>query len=103
MITALEACATREWWGTVPVGIWDVVGIEGRSPFRFAQDKSVPDNYFCSVISKLRSFRRTNCYEWRLLLAFHSRGFEFVSVLPADQLGQIRGFPSQGEAEAGHG
>ena len=38
-----------------------------------------------------------------LLLTLHPRRLKFVAVLPPDQLGQARGFPSQGKSEARHG
>src|SRR5271163_4175301 len=38
-----------------------------------------------------------------LLLALRSRRLKFISRLPADQIRQARGFPSQGETEARHG
>src|SRR5580704_17400360 len=37
------------------------------------------------------------------LLALHSRGFELVAFLPADELGKAGRFPAQSEAEARHG
>src|SRR5579884_375360 len=45
-----------------------------------------------------RTGRLFSCSHLTLL----ARGFKFISRLPCNQSGLARGFPSQGETEAGH-